>query len=384
MKKICFVNAIKGTAQSFLAPHFQNFLQKYEVHFVACDVIEGEDPSFPGVICHKIDIRRPISLLADLKAVWNLYQLMKKEQFDAVHSVTPKAGLTCAIAAKMAGIKIRCHTITGQVWATKTGVFRMILRTMDRLIIALDNHMFVDGEGQRQFLINEGFLTARNSRVLANGSLRGADLNRFNPSAEIRNQYRQEIGIEDNQFVFAFLGRLNTDKGIRELLEAFDRLVGSWRIAGEWTMRPYLLLVGADEENMARYFSNYEHIHPGTNFCHYGETPNPHLVMQAADVFVLPTYREGFPQSPLESGALALPIIISDIYGTKASIVDNITGLRCKPQDVNSLYEAMVRMISDPEKAKEMGQKGRKYIEEKYAHPILEKAWMDLYQELLG
>lgn len=383
MKKICFVNAIKGTAQSFMTGHFQNLRQKYEVHYVACDVNDGEDPSFPGIICHKIDIRRPISIVADLKAVWSLYLLMQKERFDVVHSITPKAGLTCAIAAKMAGIKIRCHTFTGQVWATKTGVMRSILRAIDHLIISLDNHHFVDGEAQRQYLISEGFLTADNSRVLANGSLRGADLTLFNPSTRVREQYRKKIGIEETHFVFAFLGRLKVDKGIRELLAAFDRLVASCSNSDNPPNRPYLLLIGPDEEKMAIYFAEYSHICPGKNFCHYGSTPNPHLVMQAADAFVLPTYREGFPQSPLEAGALALPIIISDIYGTKASIVDNVTGLRCLPHDVDSLFEAMMQMISNPSEAREMGKRGRKYIEEKYAHTILEKAWIDLYEELL-
>lgn len=380
MKKICFVNAIKGTAESFLAPHFQNLCQKYEVHYVSCDVREGEDPSFPGVISHRVDIRRPISLMADLKAVWQLYKVMRREKFDAVHSVTPKAGLVCALAAKMAGIKHRSHTITGQVWATKTGLMRKLLRAMDHIIVALDNHLFTDAESQRQYLIGEGILTEQGSRVLANGSLRGADLSRFNPEEEVRAQYRAEIGAADKHFVFAFLGRLNVDKGVRELLAAFDRLAGDY--AGEKT--PFLMLVGRDEEDMVSCFSRHKRLQEGKNFCFYGSTPSPERVMQAADCFVLPTYREGFPQSPLECGALALPIIISDIYGTRDSIIDEVTGIRCQPQDVGSLYEAMKRMISDPVAAREMGKRGRKYVEEKYAQPILEEAWMELYDELLS
>lgn len=379
MKKICFVNAIKGTAESFLTPHFQNLQAKYEVHFVACDVQEGEDPGFPGVICHRIDIRRPISLVADFKAVWALYRLMRREKFDAVHSVTPKAGLTCALAAWMAAIKVRSHTITGQVWATRTGMMRRLLRAMDHVIVALDNHIFVDAEAQRQYLIGEGIITERGSRVLANGSLLGADLERFRPTPEIRAQYRSEIGISDDQFVFVFLGRLNIDKGIRELLAAFNRLV-----ATPQGKEAFLMLVGSDEENMADTFADYANIRPGENFCYYGSTRKPEHVLQAADVFVLPTYREGFPQSPLEAGALALPVIISDIYGTRASIIDDVTGIRCQPQDADSLYEAMNRMITDPAQAHAMGQRGRQYIAEKYAQPILEKAWLDLYDELLG
>lgn len=381
-KKICFINAIKGTAESFMKPHFINLQNDYEVHYVACDVNDGSDSSFPGTICHRVDIARPISLIKDLKAVYSLYKVFKHERFDAVHSITPKAGLVTALAARMAGIKVRSHTFTGQVWATRKGFMRKLLRMMDHIIVNLDNHIFVDAEAQRQHLISEGILKENNSRVLANGSLLGADMNRFCPNTEIRQNQRADIGINDNHFVFAFLGRLNIDKGIRELLAAFNRLVAYAKDKG-CDRTPYLMLVGDDEENMTALFSQHKDIHQGTNFCAYGSTPVPEHVMQAADVFVLPTYREGFPQSPLEAGALALPIIISDIYGTRASIINDVTGLRCKPQDTDSLFTAMQHMFDNPEEAKGMGQAGRKYIAEKYDQKVLEKAWLDLYKELM-
>lgn len=378
MQKICFVNAIKGTAESFLKPHFRNLCRKYEVHYVACDVENGEDPSFPGIICHQIDIRRPISLYADINALMAMVKLFKKEKFVAVHSLTPKAGLVCSVAGKLTGVNHRIHTITGQVWATKTGVMRMLLRAMDHVIVHCANCILVDGESQRQYLISEGILKDNNSRVLANGGLIGVDLQRFCPQSEYRDSYRQQIGISDDHFVFAFLGRLNADKGIRELMSAFDRLVGTTR-----HQRPYLILIGRDEDNMSATFSNYTHIKPHENFCYYGSTPIPERVMQAADAFVLPTYREGFPQSPLEAAALELPIIISDIYGTKASIVDNETGIRCQAQDEDSLYSAMQHLLDNKEVAKQMGKRGRAYIQENFSQDIVEKAWIDFYEQLL-
>lgn len=379
MKKICFVNAIKGTAESFLKPHFRNLGRKYEVHYVACDVKDGEDPSFPGVICHRIDIHRPIRLSADIKALMAMVKLFKKEKFVAVHSLTPKAGLVCSIAGKFTGVEHRIHTITGQVWATKTGAMRQLLRVMDHVIVHSANCILVDGESQRQYLIREGILEENNSRVLANGGLIGVDLLRFCPNAETRKSYRQQMGISDDHFVFAFLGRLNADKGIRELLGAFDRLAETDR-----QRKPYLILIGRDEDNMSANFNSYSHIMPHENFCYYGSTPTPEQVMQAADAFVLPTYREGFPQSPLEAAALELPIIISDIYGTKASIIDNKTGIRCQAQDVDSLYFAMQQLLGNKEAARQMGQSGRAYIQEKYSQDIVEQAWVDFYENLLG
>lgn len=379
MQKICFVNAIKGTAESFLKPHFRNLGRKYEVHYVACDVENGVDPGFPGVICHRIDIHRPISLYADLKAVLAMVRLFQKERFVAVHSMTPKAGLVCSIAGKITGVEHRIHTITGQVWATRTGMMRKLLRTMDRVIVHCANCILVDGESQRQYLISEGILKENNSRVLANGGLIGVDLQRFCPKNEYRVHYRQQLGISDDHFVFVFMGRLNGDKGIRELLGAFDRLVET-----DSLRKPYLILIGRDEDNMSVEFGNYAHIKPHENFCYFGSTPVPEHVMQVADAFVLPTYREGFPQSPLEAAALELPIIISDIYGTKSSIVDNETGIRCQPQDVDSLYSAMQQFLTNKEATKQMGKRGRAYIQEKYSQTIVEKAWVDFYKQLLG
>jgi len=379
MQKICFINATRITAESFLIPHFRNLSRKYEVHYVACDVEDGVDKSFPGIICHQIDIRRPIHLSADIKALCAMVKLFKKEKFVAVHSLTPKAGLITAIAARIVGVSHRIHTITGQVWATKTGLMRKILRAMDHIIVHCDNCILVDGESQRQYLIREGILEENKSRVLANGGLIGVDLQRFNPQNEQKERYRKEIGISESHFVFAFLGRLNKDKGIRELLAAFNRLAKS-----DNQHRPYLLLVGSDEDNLSSSFGSYCHILPDENFCYYGSTPIPEHVMQAADAFVLPTYREGFPQSPLEAAALELPVIISDIYGTKASIIDNETGIRCQPQDVDSLYTAMQKMLKDKESARQMGKRGRIYIQEKFSQDIVERAWVDLYKQLLG
>lgn len=379
MQKICFVNAIKGTAESFLKPHFRNLGHTFEVHYVACDVEDGEDPCFPGVICHRIDIRRPISLSADIKALMAMAKLFKKEKFVAVHSLTPKAGLVSSVAGKLTGVEHRIHTITGQVWATRTGAMRKLLRAMDHVIVHCSNCILVDGESQRQYLISEGILKETNSRVLANGGLIGVDLQRFCPKNEYRVFYRQQLGIRDDHFVFAFLGRLNADKGIRELMSAFDRLVET-----NQNLRPYLILIGRDEDKMSAQFSSYSHIRPHENFCYYGSTPIPERVMQAADAFVLPTYREGFPQSPLEAAALELPVIISDIYGTKASIIDNETGIRCQAQNEGSLYSAMLQFLTNKEATKQMGKNGRAYIQEKYSQNIVEKAWVDFYKQLLG
>lgn len=132
-----------------------------------------------GVRCVDVPIERQISIRNDFEALLALWKIFKKESFDSVHSITPKAGLLTSIAAWLAGIKVRIHIYTGQVWATRKGMMRYLLKTMDKIIALFDNHILVDGESQRQFLIKEGVLKDSNSEVLAHGSICGVKLEKF-------------------------------------------------------------------------------------------------------------------------------------------------------------------------------------------------------------
>ena len=243
-KKIAFVVAIPGSAEAFLTNHFEVLTQEYDVTLIANFPKDYNASCFKEMKINFINapIRREISVKKDLKALWKLYKIFKKEKFDSVHSVTPKAGLLTAWAAWLAGIKVRIHIYTGQVWATRKGVMRMARKMLDKMIATLDNHILVDGEGQRQFLIKEGVVKEGSSQVLAHGSICGVKLEKFNISNNIRIAERAKFGFKDNDVVFIFLGRLNHDKGIGELYEAFNRLVPECPNAK-------LLFYGRDEED---------------------------------------------------------------------------------------------------------------------------------------
>ena len=155
-KKICFVVAVPITAQAFLREHIEALSLKYDVYLMG-NFGDGKEVGMDCLVeCHHIDIQRSISVWHDLKTVWQAYRYFKKMKFDAVHSVTPKAGLVSALAGWLAGIKHRSHIFTGQVWATKTGIMRFILKMIDKVIATLDNHIMVDGKSQRAFLEQEG------------------------------------------------------------------------------------------------------------------------------------------------------------------------------------------------------------------------------------
>lgn len=376
-KKIAFVVAIPGSAESFLINHLERLVEIYDVTLIA-NFPKGYDESLftnIGVHCISAPIERAISIKNDLKALFCLYQIFKKGKYDSVHSVTPKAGLLTSLASWMAGIKVRIHIYTGQVWATRKGIMRWLLKTMDRTIAVLDNHILVDGEGQRQFLIKQGVIENRNSHVLAHGSICGVKLEKFNISELTRTNERKKFGFEDNDVVFAFLGRLNHDKGIGEIYEAFNRLVVE-------CPKAKLLFYGSDEDGYDATIANYPNIKRDCNYFYPGITRTPYDALQGGDVFVLPTWREGFGMSVIESQALGLPVITSDAYGVCDASVPNETGLRCKVNDPNGLYACMKEYYQHPEMRKRHGMAGRKRVEKYFDRNIVTKAWVGFYNNL--
>lgn len=377
-KKIAFVVAIPGSAESFLVNHFERLVNEYDVTLIA-NFPDGYDRSFftnMGVRCIYAPIERSINIKNDLKALLALRKIFKKEAFASVHSVTPKAGLLTAVASWMAGIKVRIHIYTGQVWATRKGVMRSLLKVMDKTIALFDNHILVDGESQRQFLIKEGVLKANNSEVLAHGSICGVKLEKFNISADVRHSEREKFGFKEEDVVYIFLGRLNHDKGIGELYEAFNRLVAECPNAK-------LLLYGTDEEGYEAKAAAYKNLKRNENFFYPGLTRTPYDALQGGDVFVLPTWREGFGSSVIEAQALGLPVITSDAYGVCDASVPEVTGLRCKVDDAEGLYKCMKHYYEHPELRTKHGEAGRKRVFDLFGCKVVSQAWLDYYKRLI-
>ncbi len=376
-KKICFVVAQSTTINSFLKNHISALSQNYDVYVAGNIQSMDEIPELKVCGLNHFDVQRQISILQDIKAVWQLYRYFKQMKFDAVHSVTPKAGLTTAIAAKLAGIKHRTHIFTGQVWATRHGFMRSLLKAIDKIIAHLDNHILVDGESQRQFLIKNGVVSSEKSRVLGAGSISGVNTEAYNPSPETREQMRKELGLSPDKVVFAFSGRANRDKGIYELYEAFNNIAPNHPEA-------FLLLFGWDEGNCIQEISKYPNIVDGENFHFYGFTPTPGVQLQASDVFLMPSYREGFGSSVIEASCLGLPVICSDAYGIMDAMEEGVTGLRCKVADTQSLQAAMETLLNNKELREQLGANGRKMVFEKFKGDVITAEWVKYYHQMLN
>ena len=376
-KKICFVVAVPISAQVFLRDHIAALSKEYDVYLVGNINSEEDVAGLALTGWHKIEIERGISMWRDLTAVFAACWFFKRMKFDAVHSVTPKAGLVTALAGWLARIKHRTHIFTGQVWCTSTGLKRKLLKSIDKIICNLDNHILVDGASQRTFLISEGILREGQSEVFGHGSISGVNPSRFVPDEESRKKIRSEIGIKDNALCFIFLGRLNHDKGIGELYEAFDQLASEYEDV-------FLLFVGSDEEGYLKKLSHYPNIVEAKNFHFYGLTKEPEKVLNAGDVFTLPTWREGFGTSVLEAACIGLPCICSDAYGVLDSYVDGETGLRCHMGDSSSLYKCMKNMYDEPELVKKLGKNARERALRDFSGALLTRYWVGFYHSLLN
>jgi glycosyltransferase involved in cell wall biosynthesis len=236
--------------------------------------------------------------------------------------------------------------------------------------------MLVDGFSQMEFLEENSILKTGQATVLGNGSICGININRFSPDAKIREELRLELGLTDNDIVFIFLGRLKREKGIYELLSAFNEIAKDSENA-------VLVLVGSDEEECLSSLDTYTNIRLGKNLIYYGYTSRPEDMYRAADVYVLPTYREGFGLSILEASCSGLPIITTDTYGVRDSIIDNQTGLRCKTYDVDTLAQCMKQLYDDSDERKRLGENGIRYVHENFTTDLVCGAWLDYYKQVV-
>jgi glycosyltransferase involved in cell wall biosynthesis len=375
--RICFVIANPFALKAFLAAPIAELHKRGWAVTVALN-LSGSDADFANSIgakasLHHIDLLRPIAPLADLRAVFQLWRLFRLEKFDIVHSLTPKAGLLAMLTAWMAAVPRRVHTFTGQVWATRSGKMRWLLKTLDRVIANFATALLVDGHSQRDFLVREGIASSNQLKVLGEGSVCGVDTHRFTPNSQARAAIRRTYQIPTDALVLLYLGRLHVEKGLAELVAAFHHL-------RRHNDRLHLLLVGPDEWDSGLgqqpWTKNPENIHV------VELTAKPEQYMAAADIFCLPSYREGFGQSLLEAAATELPSIASQIYGISDAVVDGTTGLLVPARDVEGLTHALTRLIDEPALRHQLGQAARQRAIDVFSQTNLVTAWYNFYAKL--
>lgn len=376
MKSVCLVTTSPLIVNFFLVPILASLKRGYRVSLA---VNLGEDAPLRddlGVGVIHVPILRKLSLWGDLCALVKLIRLFREKRFDAIHSFSPKAGFLATMAGRIAGVPVRIHTYTGQVWMTRSFLMRALLIAADRAIARNATHLLADSPSQLRVLLeNRIVLNEGTCRVLGSGSVSGVDPARFRPDAPVRVAVRRELGIGPDAMVFVFLGRMTSDKGVLDLAQAFASLAAAHSEA-------ILLVVGPDEERMRSRVEMACGAHAGKlRFVDY--TRHPEHYLASADVLCLPSYREGFGAVIIEAAAVGIPAIGSRIYGITDAIVDGETGLLHIPADAEDLAEKMERLLRDTALREQLGARARQRAINEFSEQRLTQALQDYYREAL-
>ena len=350
--------------------------ERYEVVLLSSPGQELDDAERQyGVRGIRVPMERHISFGHDLVSLCRLVYVLLREKPAMVHSMTPKAGLLCMIAAWLSRVPVRVHTFTGLVFPAAAGLKRKILMLTDILTCACATHVIPEGEGVKNDLLRNG-ITKKPMKVLGYGNVRGVDMVRFDRRPEVMT-LAQEIR-KDDVFTFIFVGRIVKDKGINELCQAMEMLSGIAPVR--------LLLVGPYEDDLDPILQQSKDIIENNSSIEYlGSKLGDELLAYyaASDCFVFPSYREGFPNTVLEAGAMGLPCIVTDINGSREIIVQGENGVIISPKDADALYNAMLDLIRNKSGRERMAANARRMIASRYEQDFVRKCLLDYYDEIL-
>lgn len=331
-----------------------------------------------GIQVFPIEMTRTMSPIRDLISLWNFYKLCKKEKPRIVHSHTPKAGVIGMLGAKIAGVPIRLHTVAGMPLMEASGLKRKILDFVEKITYASATKVYPNSKGLYDFIIQNKYTSPFKLKVIGNGSSNGIDTAHFsknNFTSEELNRLKSELGIQDNDFVFIFVGRLVGDKGINELIEAFKSFRNVSNVK--------LLLVGPQEseldplkpETIKEIDFNSQIISVG-----YQKDVRPYFAISNALVF--PSYREGFPNVVMQAGAMELPCIVSDINGCNEIIIEGINGTIVPAKNQEEILNAMNKLVYDKEYYDALKMNARNYITNRYEQKVVWNAILEEYKKL--
>lgn len=334
----------------------------------------SEIASREGVKVYPVPMERHIAPVKDLISLWKLIKVFRKERPDMVHSITPKAALLSMMAAWVCRVPVRLHTFTGLVFPTSTGFKQKLLIFTDRLTCACATHIMPEGEGVKDDLTNYQ-ITSKPLKVLGYGNIRGIDLKYFDRTVEVEKEAEKIRKTDITTFIF--IGRLVRDKGINELVYAFAKL------NKEYT-KTRLLLVGRWEDKLDPLEEQtLQEIENNPAIIATGEQKDVRPWLAASDIFVFPSYREGFPNVVIEAGAMGLPAIVTDINGSREIIIEGENGIIIPPRNSEHLYKAMQQLMVSPKQTRLMANNARQMIESRFEQTFVRKCLKEYYNKIL-
>lgn len=332
-----------------------------------------------GIDTIDLEMTREITPVKDISSLYKLYKILKREKPFIVHSHTPKAGIVGMMAAKMAGVKHRLHTVAGLPLVEATGNKRRILNAVERITYSCATKVYPNSKGLEQIILDHKFTKPEKLKVLANGSSNGINTEIFSPEAVSqteKDQLLQDLNLKKDDFVLVFVGRIVRDKGINELLEAFSRLSKTHK-------NLKLVLVGPYEESLDPISANSQYeIENNLAVINAGWQDDVRPFFAISDALVFPSYREGFPNVVLQAGAMGIPSIVSDINGCNEIVEDGDNGYIIPVKDATAIEKSIQMLLSNPERLEQMKAVARERIVSRYNQQMVWDAILKEYQNL--
>lgn len=377
-KKMCVVTTIP-LSLIFFKGQLRFLSRVFEVTAVSSESEKlAEIGRQEGVAVHCIPMKRPISLWNDLKGLVLFICWFRRVRPDIVHGNTPKGAFLSMLAARLVGVPVRIYMCHGLRYQGTHGLLKRLLMFMERMTCRCATQVLCVSFGVCDQLAKDGVCKKGKSKVVLNGSANGIDLSYYVREDEGREVWRKRLGIGNTDFVFSFVGRVVRDKGVNELVTAFNRL--SREIRGI-----HLVIVGPGESALDPVSEVSKDIIQKNDCIHtVGMQSDIRPYVMLSDAFVLPSYREGFGQVLMEAGALGVPCITTDITGCNEIIQEGINGKIIPPRDEQALYEAMKWFYEHrDDEVKKMAKNARPMIAERYEQHIVWEALLKEYRELL-
>ena len=378
MKKIIRITTVPISMKNLLKGQLRFMSHHFEVVGITSPGSEIQDIKDDEKIrVIEVNLTRSITPIKDLISLFKVYSVLEKEKPSIVHSHTPKAGTIGMIAAKLAKVPHRFHTIAGLPLVEAKGAKRKLLDVVEKITYACATKIYPNSFGLKDIILENKYTNERKLKVIANGSSNGIDTNHFSLKQLDEDHLltlKNDLGINNDDLVFVFVGRLVKDKGINELINAFNKIDNA---------KVKLLLVGTFEHDLDPLDKQTIHeIEHNQNIISVGWQTDVRPYFAISNVLAFPSYREGFPNVVMQAGALELPSIVTNINGCNEIITNDINGLIIPPKDEESLLKAMNKFKDQPEKILAMSKEARDIICKKYRREVIWDALLNEYRSL--
>ncbi len=376
--KLCAITTISKTMDWFIIDNMRNLAQNgYEI-----TLISNMDEDFVArnsdfAKCIDVKMSRGTKSLDTIKMPFRLRKIFKREKFDVIYYMTPNAAFYASVGGMLAGIKHRVYGQSGIRYVSLKGIKRLIFKTVEKITCMCSTTIRSQSPKNMQFAIDEGLCKKDKISVVGIGGTTGVSLAACDKidKAATKKQFKEKYKIPDNAFVYGFVGRINRDKGVGELIEAFLKL----------DTDAYLVLVGMRDEKNLPDLSALQKAENSDRIIFTGNVPPSEVYnyMAMFDMIIHPTYREGFGKVLQEAMGMGLPIITTDVPGPSEVVEKDVSGLLVPHKNVELLSEKMQLLYDDASLREKLSQNGRKRAEKYFDRPIMLQNQLNAMNELV-